>query len=99
MDDEGGRAMQEREKFVRAEDQQAAAREFSGEMFFDEDETYWVVAEGRTAEMAVEVVTNIEPGQERPSAVLVHGELGRKHGEAWFRKTPDGPVAMWQVGP
>lgn len=91
--------MKPSEKFQRAEDQAQAARDMFGEQFFDEDETYWVVAEGRTAEEAVGLISNIEPEAERPTATLVHGVLGVRHGESWFTKQADGPVAMWQVAP
>lgn len=98
-DETGGRAMETPEKFERATDQQQAARDLSGEMFFDEDETYWVVAGGRTAEQAAELISNIEPAAERPTATLVRGVLGTKYGQSWFQKHEDGPVEMWQVAP
>jgi hypothetical protein len=97
--DESGRVMRPGEKFSRAADQAAAAREMFDECFCDEDETYWMVAEGRTADEAVALISNIEPEAERPQAKLVRGVLGTRHGESWFTKQPDGPVAMWEVAP
>jgi hypothetical protein len=98
MSDEG-RAMEATEKFERAEDQAAAAVEMRDELFFDEGETYWVVAEGRTAEGAVALISNIEPEAERPEARIVYGWLGTRYGQSWFSKDSEGPVQMWQVGP
>ena len=58
--------MRETEKFARAADQAQAAREMFAEQFFDEDETYWMVAEGRTTEEAIALISNIASGD--PSA-------------------------------
>lgn len=99
MSEEGGRTLSTREKFERAPDQAGAARGFFDECFFDEDETYWVVAEGRTAEEAVALISNIEPAAERPQAKLVRGVLGHRYEQAWFTKQPNGPIEMWEVAP
>lgn len=89
--------MKPTEKFAQAGDQAQVAREMFAEMFFDEDETYWLVAEGRTSEEAAALVSNIEPNQGRQTAALVRGVLGTRYGESWFQKAADGPVAMWEV--
>lgn len=83
--------------FQRAEDQARAARDYFAEAFFDEDETYWLVADGRTREQALATITAIEPEMPARSARLVRGWLGERGHDAWFKRDADGPVEMWQV--
>jgi hypothetical protein len=83
--------------FERAADQAQAARDYFAEAFYDEDETYWLVAEGRSRDEAIATITAIEPMMPALSAHLVRGWLGRHGYDASFRKDPDGPVEMWQV--
>lgn len=88
-----------RTRFVRAEDQQQAAREAFAEIFFDEDEIYWLVAEGRTAEEAIALASNVDPPEEQPAARLVCGCLGMNGYDRYFKLEKNGPVEMWEVSP
>jgi|SRR5580693_2752928 hypothetical protein len=84
-------------EFQRAEDQAQVARDYFDAAFCDEDETYWLVAEGRTQEQAIATITAIEPEMPARSARCVHGWLGQRGYDAYFERDKDGPVEMWQV--
>lgn len=83
--------------FQRADDQQKAAREAFDSIFFNGDETTWLIADGRTADEARAIASNTDEAEWQPEVTLVKGWLGTKDSEDWFQTAADGPVEMWKV--